>query len=77
MNEKDLLMIINTILSNANKKQIDKLNANAKLKDDLGLDSLNLAELTVRIEHITGVDIFEKGLILTVGEILKQFNNYE
>jgi len=73
MNEKELLLIINTVLTNANKKQIDNLKKDAKLREDLGLDSLNLAELTVRIEQITGIDIFERGLISTVEEILLQF----
>jgi acyl carrier protein len=40
-----------------------------KLRDDIGFDSLDLAELTVRIEAQFKVDIFEKGIISTVGEI--------
>ena len=38
----------------------------------LGLDSFNLAQLTVEIESEFGVDIFENGVISTVGDIFKQ-----
>jgi len=38
----------------------------------LGLDSFNLAQLTVEIESEFGVDIFENGVISTVGEIFNQ-----
>lgn len=37
---------------------------------NLGLDSLDLAELTVRIEAEYDVDIFEDGVVTTIGEIL-------
>jgi len=38
------------------------------------MDSLDLAELTVRIEDEFGVDIFEDGMIDTVQEILDKIN---
>jgi acyl carrier protein len=41
----------------------------ANLRDDIGLSSFNLAELTVKIEHEFDVDIFADGLITTLGEI--------
>jgi acyl carrier protein len=39
------------------------------LVNDLGFDSLELAELTVVIEEEYGIDIFEHKIIRTVGEI--------
>jgi len=45
------------------------LNEGDKLRDDLGLTSFDLAELTVRIEDEFDIDIFEDGLVNTVGEI--------
>ena len=45
------------------------LKAEDKLREDLGLTSFDLAELTVRIEDEYGIDIFETGLVNTVGEI--------
>ena len=38
---------------------------------DLGLTSFNLAELTVKIEDIYDIDIFEEGLITKVSEIVE------
>jgi len=66
---KELLEIINTVLANANKKTVETLSDNMHLRNDLGFDSFNLAELTVRIEEKFGVDVFENGLINTVGEL--------
>lgn len=38
---------------------------------DLGLTSFDLATLTVKIEDIYDIDIFEEGLITKVGEIVE------
>ena len=67
-----LKSIINTVLQNRGKKTVESINENSSLRDDLGLDSLDLAELTVRIEAEYDVDIFENGVVTTVGEILSQ-----
>jgi acyl carrier protein len=64
--------IINTILKNRGKKEIDSIDENTNLRDDIGFDSLDLAELTVRIEAEYDVDIFENGIVNTVGEILQK-----
>ncbi|WP_291599672.1 phosphopantetheine-binding protein [Bacteroides sp.] len=55
---------------NRGKAKVNSITAGSSLRDDLGLDSLDLAELTVRIEAEYDVDIFEVGVITTVGEIL-------
>ena len=44
------------------------------LKNDIGLDSLNLALLTVKIEDEFNIDIFEDGLVFTVSDILDRLN---
>ena len=44
------------------------------LKNDIGLDSLNLALLTVKIEDEFNIDIFEKGLVFTISDILDRLN---
>lgn len=62
--------IINKILENKNSARISNLDVNSHLRNDIGFDSLDLAELTVRIEREFGVDIFEDGLVETVGDIL-------
>jgi len=72
MKEK-VIEIINSILrENDLEMYVEEINDSTKLTDDLGLDSFNLAQLTVEIESEFGVDIFENGVISTVGEIFNQ-----
>lgn len=70
-----LLSIINTVLQNRGKTPVMLINKTSSLRDDIGLDSLDLAELTVRIEDEYGVDIFEYGIVTTVGEIIDKIQN--
>lgn len=65
-----ILVIIQNILK---KKQFDSsgLTLDSNLRA-LGFDSLDLAELTVRIENEFGIDIFEDGIIETVKEIINK-----
>lgn len=69
---QQLIKIINTVLENRGKLQIDSISANSNLRNDCGLDSLDLAELTVRIEDEYDVDIFEQGVVVTIGDILEK-----
>ena len=71
MNEK-LLKIINSIKKNKQDKPVETLTEKMRLREDLNLDSFDLAELTVKIEDEVDIDIFEDGLVLTVGEILNK-----
>ena len=71
MNEK-LLIIINSIKKNKQDKPVETLTEKMRLREDLNLDSFDLAELTVKIEDEFDIDIFEDGLVLTVGEILNK-----
>ena len=68
MKEK-LLAIINDIRAANEMPAIAKLKAEENLRNDLELTSFDLAELTVRIEDEFDIDIFEDGLVNTVGEI--------
>lgn len=70
--EQKLLEIINTVLSNRGKEQLKSLNTTIQLRNDIGFDSLDLAELTVRIEAEFGVDIFEDGIVSTMGDIISK-----
>lgn len=54
---------------------MNQLEPESRLREDLELDSLDLAELTVRIEAWSGTDVFADGLVLTVGEILSKLEN--
>ncbi len=62
--------IINTMLEEAGRNKIDNLSLDARLREDLDMNSYALAELTVRIENEFGVDIFENGYVYTIGDIL-------
>ena len=69
-NEKKVIEIIKSVMQeNGLKIPIDDINDSTSLTNDLGLDSFNLAQLTVEIESELGIDIFENRVISTVGEI--------
>lgn len=70
--ESKLLKIINTVLSNRGRKKVKALVSKQNLRDDIGFDSLDLAELTVRVEAAFGVDIFADGYISTVAQVIKK-----
>lgn len=71
MDKKEkLLELINVVLSNRGKMNVASISREQNLRSDIGLDSMDLAELTVRIEMEFDVDVFADGLITTVGEIL-------
>ena len=63
-----LTNIIKEILESNGEKLSIKLNEDTQFKD-IGLTSFDLAVLTVEIENIYDIDIFEDGLISTIGEI--------
>lgn len=69
-----LLNIINEIRSLKGLNAIASLNRNMDLREDLALSSFDLAELTVRIEDEYDIDIFEDGLVNTVGEIIDKLS---
>lgn len=65
-----LLLIINEMREEEGNEPIKTLEKSMDLREDLALDSLMLAELTVRIENEFDIDIFEDGIVQTIGEIL-------
>lgn len=67
---KKLLQIINQILSEKNVNTIDSISKETLLRQDLGFSSLDLASLTVMIEDVYGIDVFENEMISTVGQII-------
>ena len=72
MKDKVIEIVQNLILENEIEISIPVIEESTILTNDLGLDSFNLAQLTVEIESEFGVDIFENGVISTVGDILNQ-----
>ena len=67
--ESKVLEIINDIRTAKSMSAVETLNSTDNLRNDLSLTSFDLAELTVRIEDEFDIDIFEDGLVNTVGEI--------
>lgn len=66
--------IVQEILSENYKTLETPITLQSHLKNDIGLDSMELAFLTVRIEDEFNVDIFEDGIVFTFGDILQRLN---
>lgn len=64
---------LHAIVEKVRRSEVDRnlIQAGASF-DELGLDSLALAELTVRIEREFGVDVFSDGIISSIGEVLER-----
>ena len=65
MDEK-LISIFNTVREGAGLDALPAINDQMDLRNDIGFDSFNLAELTVHVEEEFGIDIFEDGIVNTV-----------
>ncbi len=53
---------------------IEMFHENQDLRSDLGFDSFDLAELTVRIEDSISIDIFSNGIISSIGQVYSMIN---
>ena len=67
--EEQIKQIISDIRTAKGMNDEVVINDNTTLRGDLGLTSFDLAELTVKIEDEFDIDIFEDGLVNTIGEI--------
>jgi acyl carrier protein len=67
--KKSLKEIINELQKENGVELSITLNDNDDLINDIGLDSLDLAQLTVMIEDIYGIDVFENKIVRKVYEI--------
>lgn len=67
--EEKVLEIINEIRAAKSLESVAELKEETRLREDLNLTSFDLAELTVKIEDEFDIDIFEDGLVSTIGEI--------
>jgi len=66
--------IINNVRENNGLPPLESISENMDLRTDIGFDSLDLAELTVKIEKETGIDVFADSFVNTVGEILEKIS---
>lgn len=64
-----LLNAINQVRAFKGLSALNSLEAEQSLRQDLELDSLDQAELSVRLEAATGIDVYAGGPVRTVGEI--------
>ena len=71
--KKSLLEIINEVLSKP-ENQVENITPEMDLRNDLGMDSMDLALLTVLIEEEYSIDIFEDSLVSSISDILKKLN---
>lgn len=67
--EEKILEIVNMIRATKALVPLETISPSDNLRNDLGFTSFDLAELTVRIEDEFDIDIFEDGLVNTIGEI--------
>lgn len=65
-----LVEILQNIRSASGRPPITVVTAQTRLREDLNMDSFDLAEMAVRIESQYGVDVFEAGIPLNVGDLL-------
>ncbi len=65
----ELMVIVNQVLQNAGKTTQDQLKQSDRLQADLKLDSLDLAELSIRLEAKFGVDVFHSKIPVTIADL--------
>ena len=63
-------VILNDIREEQGESRLEGITENMSLRKDIGFDSFDLALLTAKIEDEFDVDVFEHGIIDTVGDIL-------
>lgn len=63
---------INEINEMNDKALLNNISEDMRLREDLGLDSMDLAILTAKIEDKYNIDVFEDGIVKTVGEIVSK-----
>lgn len=69
-----VLQLVNRVRAGKGLPSLDFIEPHADLRRDLGMDSLDLAELTVRIEEKFGVDVFEAGIVYRWGDIVSRLD---
>lgn len=65
-----LEIILNDIREEKDEDRLEKITENMSLRKDIGLDSLDLALLTAKLEDEFDVDVFEAGIVDSVADIL-------
>lgn len=71
----NLLLIVNQVRAGTGRDPLSQLTPELTLRGELGLDSLDMAELAVRIEDRFGVDVFAVSIPQTVGDIVSRLGD--
>ncbi len=69
-----LRVIINNIREKKGDAPLEKIREEDDLRNDIGFDSFDLAELTVYCEAEFNVDIFEDDIVTNIGEVLDKLH---
>ena len=73
----DLLrQIANRVRRHKGVGEFERFAPETRLREDLGFDSLDLAEFTVRIEEKCGLDVFAAGVVYTWGELCQRVSEH-
>jgi acyl carrier protein len=75
MNHAVVVNEINGIRQAAGRGAVGELRREQRLREDLELDSLDLAELTVRLQAQFGVDVFARRNLITVGDLIDELES--
>lgn len=67
--------LINRVLVEHDKEMITSINYDDHLRDNLGIDSIEMVDIVVQFDEIYGVDLFSDGDVKKVSEILKLIEN--
>jgi len=67
-----LLKVINIVRQNKGMEDLKTIDNEDTLMGDIGFDSLDLAEFTVRCEAEFGIDIFEDSIVSAIEEVLEK-----
>ena len=75
--ETQLLALLNAVRRNKRWSVLAQVAPTDRLREELGFDSLDLAELTIRIEEQFGVDVFDERLLRHWGEVVARVERVE
>ena len=74
MSEKmsKVIELINDIRDAKGEAPLTDVTEATSLRNDVGMDSIDLAEFTARLDAPYSVDIFAQGIVDSVGEVLER-----
>jgi len=76
--ESTVLSHINDIAAeNEEAETVDEFDPSLSMTEDIGLESLDLAELAVRLEDDYGVDVFEDDVVDKLAEVVETLETHE